>query len=286
MQTVDYITPVVNDPYVFGAVAAANALSDIYAMGATPLFALNLVGFPPHSLPLGLLGEILRGGADKAAEAGVSVLGGHSIEDNEPKYGMCVTGTVHPARLVANTGARPGDALVLTKPLGLGVITTAIDRGMASSTVSGEAIEIMTALNKGAAEAMVQVGVHACTDVTGFGLLGHLRGLAGASDVGARIHAERVPVLAGAWDLARQGVIPAGSRNNRQFATDFVTWGPEVAQETQAILTDAQTSGGLLIAVPGERKAALLAALKAVDAPVAAEIGEIVEDGEGRVRVE
>jgi selenide,water dikinase len=133
---------------------------------------------------------------------------------------------------------------------------------------------------------MVQVGVHACTDVTGFGLLGHLRGLAGASDVGARIHAERVPVLAGAWDLARQGVIPAGSRNNRQFATDFVTWGPEVAQETQAILTDAQTSGGLLIAVPGERKAALLAALKAVDAPVAAEIGEIVEDGEGRVRVE
>jgi selenide,water dikinase len=283
---VDYITPVVDDPYAFGAVAAANALSDLYAMGARPLLALNLVGFPVKTLPLSLLGEMLRGGADKVREAGAWLVGGHSIEDYEPKYGLVVAGLVHPGGIVRNSGARPGDQLVLTKPLGIGIITTGIDRGLVREETIARVTEVMTTLNRGAAEAMREAGVHAATDVTGFGLLGHLHEMLMASGVGARIWPDRVPVLEEAWDLAARDCVPEGSRNNARYLQDAVDWGSNVSPEARILLCDAQTSGGLLLAVPPERTAALLAALKAAGTPAAAVIGEVTEGPVGRMVVQ
>ena len=262
VATLDFITPVVDDPYLFGLIAAANALSDVYAMGARPIFALNVVNFPRDTLPLDTLGEIVRGGADKATEAGIAILGGHSVDDPEPKYGLVVVGTVHPQRVVANRGAQPGDLLVLTKPLGIGIITTALKRDAVSAATVELATASMTALNRAAGEAMAEVGVNAATDVTGFGLLGHLAELLRASAVGARIDTARVPVLPEVDRLAAAGLVPGGSRRNLEALADFVRWSPALDEPARLILCDAQTSGGLLMSVPDARRAALLAALE------------------------
>ncbi len=280
VATVDYFTPIVDDPYDFGRIAAANALSDVYAMGARPLFALSIVGFPKDTLPLTVLGEILRGGADKAADAGIFVVGGHSIDDPEPKYGLVAIGEAHPERIVKKSGARPGDRLVLTKPLGIGIISTGIKRSKVGQEVIRQAVDVMTTLNAGAAEAMTSVGPSAGTDVTGFGLLGHLSEMVTQSGVGARVYLDRVPVLPAAWDLAREGVVPGGTRRNHAFFSGRVTWADGVDETEQLVLADAQTSGGLLIAVPAERAEALKAALVAKGTLAAAEIGEVTP-GEG-----
>lgn len=274
-----------NDPYAFGAVAAANALSDIYAMGATPLFALNILCFPARSLPLSIPEEVLRGGAAVAAEAGASVAGGHSIEDNAPKYGMAVTGTAHPAALVFKKGARPGDLLFLTKPLGSGIITTAVDRSLASEELEERIYRIMVRLNRDAAEAMLEVGVNACTDVTGFGLLGHLHEMLTISGVSARIDSRSVPVIDEAWELARSGVVPAGSHNNYRYLLDRVAWSDRVPPEARTIQCDAQTSGGLLISVPPERGEELRRALVKNGCLSASCIGEVVAGSPGRIEV-
>ncbi len=273
VQTVDVFTPIVDDPYTFGAIAAANALSDIYAKGGRPLLALNIAGFP-RKLPLDILAEILRGGADKAAEAGVMIVGGHSIDDPEPKYGLAVTGLVHPEKFVSNAGARPGDALYLTKPLGIGVITTGIKQEKTPAAVADAAVRIMGTLNRAASEGMQEVGVHAATDVTGFGLLGHLHEMVAASGVGARISAAAVPVLDGARDLARQGAIAGGTARNLEWLADKVRWAPEVDETMRLLLADAQTSGGLLIAVAPERATALERALRARGVETIARIGQ------------
>lgn len=288
VQSVDLITPVVDDPYCFGQIAAANALSDLYAVGARPITALNVVGFPVETFPLSVLEAILRGGAEMVQAAGASVVGGHTIDDLEPKYGLAVAGLAHPDRVVTNAGARPGDRLVLTKPLGLGVITTAIDRRLASPASAERAVEVMVTLNRGASAAMARVGVSACTDVTGFGLIGHLHQLAGASGVAVRIAFERVPVLEAAWPLAARGCFPAGTERNRRDLAHSVRWAAPLAPHEELVLCDAQTSGGLLIAVPAERTAALLDALAAERVPVVAEIGEVVQaapEEVGRVTV-
>jgi len=275
--SVDFITPVVDDPYDFGAIAAANALSDLYAMAAQPLLALNLVGFPAKSLPMSLLGEILQGGAEKVQEAGALLVGGHSIEDYEPKYGMVVAGLVHPEKIIYNHGAKPGDLLVLTKPLGLGIITTGIDRGLVRNATIEKATEVMTTLNKSASEVMRQAGVRAATDVTGFGLLGHLHEMLAANHLGAQIWLDQVPVLEEAWDLSAQGCVPEGSYNNARFLQGIVKWDPHISQETQMVLYDAQTSGGLLMSVSPEEVQTLVAALKNAGTLTAAVIGEVLE---------
>lgn len=284
VQSVDYITPVVDDPYACGAVAAANSLSDIYAMGAQPIFALNLVGFPSGKLSLDILSAILQGGADKVKEAGASIIGGHSIDDPEPKYGLVVTGLVHPHKVLTNAGARVGDVLVLTKPLGLGIITTGIKRERVSADTVQQVIAVMSTLNKAAAEAMVEVGVDACTDVTGFGLLGHLNEMTAASGVGARISLSAVPVLPDAWTLVKDGICPGGTKRNRQAVEGKVRWAPGMTDADQLILCDAQTSGGLLIAVPEEKSARLIERLQAAKTLAAARIGEIVA-GHGEIEV-
>lgn len=284
VQTVDYITPIVDDPYTFGAIAAANALSDIYAMGAQPIIALNLVGYPVKTLPMSVLGEILHGGAEKVIEAGASLLGGHSIEDHEPKYGLSVSGLVHPERVIAKRGAQPGDLLVLTKPLGIGIITTGIDRQLVKDTTAQAAIAWMLKLNRGAAEVMQQVGVHAATDVTGFGLLGHLHELVTASEVGAQVVLNQIPVLPAAWELVGQDCVPAGSHNNHRYAADFVDYGASISHEAELLLCDAQTSGGLLIAVSPQRVDDLLEALTGTPTPGTV-IGEIIPEPVGRIQV-
>ncbi len=284
VQTVDYITPVVDDPFAFGAIAAANALSDIYAMGARPVLGLNLVGFPVKTLPLGMLNDILRGGAAKLMEAGACLGGGHSIEDLEPKYGLAVTGTVHPKQIVSNSGARPGDVLIVTKPLGIGIITTGIDRGLVNGKTIERVTAVMTQLNRAASEVMLAVGVHACTDVSGFGLLGHLREMVEASGVGARLNWKSVPVLAEAWGLVEQDCIPDGTRNNLNYLADFVDWSRAVPPTARVVLCDAQTSGGLLMAAPSKKARKLLAAL-AQTSTGGTVIGEIVEKPKGRIRV-
>lgn len=284
--TVDFFTPIVDDPYQFGRIAAANALSDTWAMGAEPRLALNIVAFPSRTLPLAMLQEILRGGFDIAAEAGVLVAGGHSIDDPEPKYGMAVVGFVHPDRVITNKGARPGDVLVLTKPLGIGIISTAIKQGRAKPETIERAIHVMTALNRGGAHAMQQVGVHAATDITGFGLLGHLREMLTGGGIGAHLRLTQVPVLEEAWELVRADVYPGGTRRNLAAVAGQVDFAEDVDEAGRLMLSDAQTSGGLLIAVPPEKANALLQALRAEHTLAAALIGEITSDLDGRIRVE
>ena len=286
--TVDYFTPIVDDPYSFGAIAAANAVSDVYAMGGKPLLALNIVGFPIGKLPKELLAEILRGGAEKAMEAGVLIVGGHSIDDDEPKYGLAVTGVIHPDLVVTNKWARAGDDLILTKPLGMGIISTAIKKEKASTSLVRRAVQVMSTLNRDAAEAMTEVGAHACTDITGFGLLGHLYGMTRASSVGAKIKLSRVPILPEVWELAKEGCIPGGTRKNYSFLQEkeAVTWDPGIDELTRLVISDAQTSGGLLIAVAKEKSQDLLSRLEARKTPAAALIGEIVDDSSGRIHVE
>ena len=267
--TADFFTPIVDDPVDFGRIAAANALSDVYAMGARPLVALNLVAFPRALLGEGLLEGIIEGGASMAREAGVPVVGGHSIDDPEPKYGLCVVGEVHPDRVVRNSTARPGDALVLTKAIGTGVISTAIKAGVAREDVVAAAVASMTALNRDAAEAMVRHGAHAATDVTGFGLLGHLREMAAASGAEAVVRASAVPVLPGARELAAGDHVPGGTRRNQYDLAPHVRWG-DADPVTRLLLADAQTSGGLLIALPRREAEALVEELRAGTAAGAA----------------
>jgi selenide, water dikinase len=284
VQTVDVFTPIVDDPYWFGVIAAANAMSDVYAMGGTPRLALNFAGFPRAKLSLEILGEILRGGAEKCREAGVVIIGGHTIDDAEPKYGLAVTGFVHPDRIVTNAAAQPGDRLVLTKPLGLGVITTGIKQERTSPATIDEAIRVMAVLNRGAAEAMNAIGVSAATDVTGFGLLGHLHEMTRAAGVRARIRLRDVPILEEAWDLARRGAIPGGTDRNRASLEQAVAW-QGVEEAAQVLLCDAQTSGGLLIAVAEAKTDGLLRALQAQGTPVQAVVGEIPGRGNGEIIV-
>src|SRR4051795_820462 len=246
VQTADFFTPIVDDPYAFGRIAATNALSDIYAMGGTPVSALNLVAFPLESLGPDLLREILRGGADAVAAAGASIVGGHSIDDPEPKYGLAVTGVVDPRAVLTNAGGQAGDPLVLTKPLGAGTIATALKRGLASGELVARGIEVMTTLNARAAAQARAAGAHALTDVTGFGLLGHTHELAAASGLAAEIDASAVPAIEGALEL---DAVSGGSRRNRADAESFTTWG-EVPEARRRLVTDAMTSGGLLAALP------------------------------------
>ncbi len=285
VQTVDFFPPVVDDPYDFGAIAAANALSDIYAMGGKPLSALNIVGYPPQSLPLSVLDEILRGGADKASEADVVIIGGHTIKTKEPIYGMAVTGTIHPDRIITNANAKIGDSLVLTKPLGIGIITTAIKKEQVEEKWVAEAVKIMTFLNKSASEAMLSVGINACTDITGYGLLGHLCELVQASKVGAKIFSSKVPVIDFAWELAKRKIVPGGTLANLSFIEQKVDWEGGITEEAKLILSDAQTSGGLLISVPKEKEKKLLDRLISKGVPNPVVIGEIIEDKRCRIQV-
>jgi cysteine desulfurase NifS/selenium donor protein len=285
VQTVDFFTPIVDDPYWFGAISAANSLSDIYAMGAKPLFALNIVGFPSNRLPLRVLQEILQGAFDKAAEAGVSIIGGHTVDDTEPKFGLAVTGVVHPKEVMRNCTARPGDALILTKPLGTGIISTAVKRGLAGDAAARQASDLMATLNRAAAELMVEVGAHACTDITGFGLLGHLREMAAGSGVDVKIHARAVPMLDAALTFAGAEIVPGGTINNLDYVALHVSFSPKVSREMRLVLADAQTSGGLLISLPAERSAALLSALRARGMTQAAVVGQVTDEGSGYMQV-
>ena len=282
--TLDFFTPIVDDPYDFGRIGAANALSDVYAMGGTPLFALNLLSFPRELLSEGLAEEIVRGGADKAAEAGVPVLGGHSIDDPEPKYGMVAVGEVHPDEVLANDGARPGDLLVLTKPLGTGIVATAVKKGLCPSSVLSAAVETMAQLNRDAAEAAQAAGVRAATDVTGYGLAGHLHTLLRASGASARIESARVPLLEGAVQLAEAGHVPGGTRRNLADAAGHVAYEGDVPAVLKLLLADAQTSGGLLIACPQDRMALLRREMAARNVR-AAEIGRVEAGSGGRILV-
>ena len=252
VQTVDFFTPIVDDPYQFGQIAAANSLSDIYAMGGTPIFALNIVAFPINDLPKDILTEILQGSADKALEAGITIVGGHSIDDKEPKYGLVVTGEVEEQNLVKNNGAQPGDALILTKPLGTGIIATAIKKGKADSDQIDAAVLSMSTLNKAAAEAMNGLDVHAATDVTGFGLLGHLLEMCKASNVSAEINFKNLDFLPGVRELAEKGIIPGGSKRNLDFVNEYVHFQNSLSEIDQLLAADAQTSGGLLISLSNE----------------------------------
>lgn len=256
VQTVDFFPPIVDDPYWFGQIAAANALSDIFAMGGKPLTALNIVGFPAGTMPLSILGDILRGGAEKVEEAGAVVVGGHSIKDKELKFGVSVTGIIDPNKVITNAGAKPGDILYLTKPLGTGLITTGIKRNAVSDDLIMTVIRSMAALNRAAAELMVKHHAHAATDITGFGLLGHANEMASGSGVTIRLIARELPLLPDALKLAELGMIPGGANDNRDYLDQFVRVNTSVDKNLEAVLYDPQTSGGLFIAfAPGDADA-------------------------------
>lgn len=285
VQTADFFTPVVDDPYSFGMIAAANALSDIYAMGAKPLTAMNLVAFPIKELDQSILAQILQGGYDKIREAGAILLGGHSIDDKEPKYGLSVTGIVHPQQVLSNAKAQAGDYLVLTKPLGIGIITTGIKRGFVSVEDEQEAIRVMAELNKSASEAAIEANVNSLTDITGFGLLGHLHEMMKGSGVQAQLQAQNVPVLEAAWDCLKKKAIPGGSLANREYLADKVVFDSDVPEESQLVLCDAQTSGGLLISVPAEHLEVLLESLRTRKTIASAVIGRVESGEPGLIKV-
>ncbi len=286
--TTDFFTPIVDDPYDWGRIAATNALSDVYAMGGTPLVALNLVGWPRDGLPFELLARVLNGGGDVVTAAGGFVAGGHSIDDPEPKFGLAVVGTVHPDRVLTNAGARPGDALVLTKPIGLGVVSTAVKRRAAPRDVLAQAVDVMTTLNAGARDAALAVGssLHAATDVTGFGLLGHLRELLAASGVAGTVDAAAVPVLDGVRALLAAGMVAGGTQRNHAFVTGSapVDWG-DLPPDDQLLFADAQTSGGLLLAVDPDRTEDLVRELRSRSTPAAAVVGHVVAGAPGAIQV-
>ena len=285
VQTVDFFTPIADDPREFGAISAANSLSDIYAMGAEPRFALSIVGFPSKRLPLEVLTEILQGAADTAQEAGIDIVGGHTVEDTEPKFGLAVTGTVHPDRVLTNAGANAGDVLVLTKPIGTGIAATATKRGVAGAELTRVALATMRRLNRSAAEAMREIEAHACTDVTGFGLLGHLREMCAAASLDAELDPAAVPVLDGVAELAAADVVPGGSVDNLEHVSPWIDWSPGVSRVQRLILADAQTSGGLLIAVaPGDAER-LIDELVQRGVQAARVIGRFTGRGSGRIRV-
>jgi len=283
--TTDFFTPIVDDAFTFGRIAAANALSDVYAMGGRPLYCLNLVCWPREKLSFGLLGEMLRGGAEMVRQAGAAIVGGHSIDDPEPKYGLVVVGDVDPDTMTTNAAARPGDWLVLTKPIGTGIIATALKREAAPEAVIASAVAVMTTLNAGAAAAGREAGVRAATDVTGFGLLGHLRAMLLASAASADLWSDAVPLLPEVRRLAREGHVPGGTRRNLASVSEVTTFEPAVDDVQQLILADAQTSGGLLLSVPSPAGPRLLAALAARGTLAAVRIGTVCEGSPGTIRV-
>lgn len=285
IQTVDFFTPIVDDPYWFGQIAAANALSDVYAMGGTPKTAMNLVAFPAKDLDLAILRQILQGGIDKLKEAQVVLIGGHSIEDRELKYGLSVTGVVHPDKVLTKKKLRPQDRLVLTKPLGTGIVNTAIKAAMASGQLTGRATRLMAALNRNAARIMADFDVSACTDVTGFGLLGHLAEMVSGSGTSARIHSGKIPIIAEALEFASMGLIPAGAYKNREFRQQMIAWDKTVPRALGDIFFDPQTSGGLLISVNRAQAKALATALKEGGDHEAAIIGEVIAGQDEMIQV-
>ena len=282
--TVDFFTPITDDPYEFGLVAAANSLSDVYAMGGKPLVALNVVGFPAK-LAAEMLGDVLKGGYDKAAEAGCLIVGGHTMDDDEPKYGLSVVGLVEPGQEVSNANAKPGDALVLTKPIGTGIITTGCKEGITPDAVLKNAVDVMAELNKGASEAMMKVGVNSCTDITGFGFMGHLKGMVRGSGTGARIRMADVPLLPGVWDLLEKGTVPGGTFRNLSGVADTVDWDEALTEQQRLLLCDAQTSGGLLISVPRAKLDQLLSELDAAGVQTKSVVGEMTAENPGRISV-
>lgn len=287
--TTDFFTPIVDRPYDFGQVAATNALSDVYAMGGRPVTALNIVGFPEATLEPAVLGEILRGAGDKAREAGIDIVGGHTIRTDEPIFGLAVVGTIHPDRVMTNARAAAGDALILTKPLGLGIITTAAKQSLDRHGAIASAIQVMTTLNRAAAEVLTrpEVDTHALTDVTGFGLLGHLRNVTAASGVAARVWFDRVPVIPAARDYVNDGIAPGGTHANWRFLSgEWVEWAADLTKEEQLLLCDAQTSGGLLAAVPGGDAPRLARALRDAGVGGATIIGRIEAAPAGKIIVE
>jgi selenide,water dikinase len=285
IQTVDFFTPIVDDPYWFGQIAAANALSDVYAMGGTPKTAMNLVAFPAKTLDLRILRQIIQGGVDKLKEAEVVLIGGHSIEDKEIKYGLSVTGVVHPEEVLAKKNLRPGDRLVLTKPLGTGIVNTAIKADMVSAHLSEKVTRMMAALNRDAARIMANFDINACTDVTGFGLLGHLAEMVNGSGCSARIISSQMPVFHEAEEFAAMGIIPAGAYKNREFREQMITFAETVPRTLQDLLFDPQTSGGLLISVSDVHCNDLVSALKNGGITYAARIGEVDDNQEEKISV-
>ena len=276
--TVDFFPPIVDDPFTFGEIAAANALSDVYAMGGVPLTALNVVGFPDN-LDTSILVEILKGGASKCLEAGVIIVGGHTVTDPEPKYGLAVTGTVTPGSQISNSGAQEGDLLVLTKPLGTGIITTAGKQGTIDLNILDEAVELMATLNKGAAVAMISTGVSACSDITGFGLLGHLKEICASSKVKARLTMKDIPLIAGVTHLVDQGIYPGGTLRNLESVDSSILWGNDLSYAEKVLLCDAQTSGGLLIAADEGLQSKFLKVLEAEGVIGSKIVGQVCERG-------
>ncbi len=285
VQTVDYFTPIVDDPYLFGQIAASNALSDVYAMGGKPLTVLNIVGFPIKKLDPSILAEILRGASDKVMEAGAVIIGGHSIDDQEPKFGMAVTGTVHPDKVWTNHGAKPGDVLILTKPIGVGIQTTGIKRDLLQAQEIERVSRVMAELNKTPAEIAAPFSVHSCTDITGFGLLGHLKEMAEGSGVGIELNTDNVPILPRTRELAELGAVPGGTKANYAWLQDNVLY-PETMDEIDRwILCDAVTSGGLALSLPAEQADKLLIRLHETGIEEARLIGQITADHPGKIRV-
>jgi len=285
VQTIDYFTPIVDDPYMFGQIAAANALSDVFAMGGTPRTALNIVGYPIKKLGADTLAEILRGAADKVHEAGAITIGGHSIDDQEPKFGLSVTGIVHPSKVWKNVGAMPGDVLVLTKPIGVGIMTTGIKRNAVTQEQEEMVTNVMATLNKDAAECLQKYEPHAVTDVTGFGLLGHASEMAGGSEVTFTIEYSKVPILDGTYELATNGVVPGGSKSNHQWLADGIQYESTLSLEQQLILCDAVTSGGLLVALKEEDALLYVEDLHQKGIEDAAIIGRVTEKEISTIRV-
>lgn len=285
VQTVDYFTPIVDDPYMFGQIAAANALSDVYAMGGTPKTALNIAGFPIKKLPAEVFAAILKGGADKVKEAGAVIAGGHTIDDQEPKYGLSCTGTVHPDKVFKNVGAKPGDKLVLTKPLGVGILTTAVKFGKASEQEEDEATSTMAALNKTAAETLADYHPNAVTDVTGFGLLGHGYEMACGSDVTLTFHYSAIPLIDGTVKHAKAGVIPGGARDNHSWLSENVSYEKKIKKHDQLILCDSITSGGLLVSLPAEEADDYVQKMKSKGHTATAVIGEVNDKQEKAIQV-
>lgn len=286
VQTVDFFPPLVDDPYDFGRIAAANALSDVYAMGGVPLTALNIVGFPDKELESDVLVEILRGGADICAEAECVVVGGHSVRDSEVKFGLAVTGRVHPNRILTNAGAKPGDRLILTKPLGSGVLTSAAKSGKIPADDLVEAIRVMSSLNRGASEVALRLGANACTDVTGFGLIGHAFEMAEGSRVTVRLFADRVPLLARTLEMARLGVLTRASKSTREHVGDRIAASSAVEDALLGALLDAQTSGGLLLSVSPQIADRMCSELLHAGAICAAEIGEVAPESNQRILID
>lgn len=284
VQTLDYFTPIVDDPYMFGQIAAANALSDVYAMGGTPKTVLNIVGYPVKKLGADMLAEILRGAGDKVIESGAVTIGGHSIDDQEPKFGLSVTGIVHPKKVWKNVGARPGDVLVLTKPIGVGIMTTGIKRQAVTSEQEQQVTEVMATLNKRAAEPLHGFSPHAVTDVTGFGLLGHGSEMASGSNVSFEISLSKVPILEGTLELAKNGVVPGGSKSNHKWLENDVEY-TDISPEEQIILCDAITSGGLLTALPEDEARQYVEILHKEGIEAASIIGKVIEKKEKLIYV-